>query len=75
MSAADSKNVQRENKPRRLRYDGDVKRTANDTDTQDSESDLDQDANFIDESVIHEAKRLGTTQEHTRHKTLILGMV
>ena len=52
MSAADSKNTQR-GKPRRPRYDRDVKRTANDSDTEDSESDLDQDANFIDESVRH----------------------
>ena len=50
MSAADSKNTQR-GKPRRPRYDRDVKRTANASDTEDSESDLDQDANFIDESM------------------------
>ena len=53
MSAADSKNTQRGNKPRRPRYDREVKRTANDTDTEDSDSGLDQDANFIDESVRH----------------------
>ena len=53
MSAADAKNLYRGNQPRRPRYDRDVKRTANDTDTEESKSDLDQDAIFIDESVRH----------------------
>ena len=53
MSAADLKKHTEGKQTIRPWYDRDVKRTANDTDIEDSESDLDQDANFIDESVRH----------------------
>ena len=54
MSAKEeSTNIQKGYRSRRPRYGRDVKRTINDSDPDYSESNLDQDPDFIDESVRH----------------------